>query len=273
VGFVYVLGAAVVWIRLSREHLPTEAVITSLPRGLLLSVGLRSIVVPVLVFALLACAALVFVAKSEKSRRAAAALPGVRDQPASAEGAPAEAAPAEPGFWGKVWHDLQVAFGSWVAIVIAVLAVSIARLVQSGWSAANEVAWWGFGAVIVVLLSAGIASTWPQLVGSDKLDKIALIAVVVSVVAAVARLGAVCVDPGFEQVAVCTKDTGSLVSGLFIGETDNGIYLGKKISSRGETQSSGKKEKNRVLELPRDRFEKVVLGSSTASCPAAQGAG
>jgi hypothetical protein len=62
-GLVYLLGAGVLWIRLAREGLPTEAVITSLPRELLLSIGLRSIFLPALVFAGLGALVLIVVEK------------------------------------------------------------------------------------------------------------------------------------------------------------------------------------------------------------------
>jgi hypothetical protein len=61
VGLVYLLGAGVLWIRLAREGLPTEAVITSLPRELLLSVGLRSILLPAFVYSGLGVLVLILV--------------------------------------------------------------------------------------------------------------------------------------------------------------------------------------------------------------------
>lgn len=54
VALVYIAGGAVLWVRLTKEGVPTDPVVSALPREFLISVGLKSIVAPALLFAVAA---------------------------------------------------------------------------------------------------------------------------------------------------------------------------------------------------------------------------
>lgn len=45
-AFLYVVGAAVLWIRLTKAQLPADHALGVLPRHLLISVGMRKVVLP-----------------------------------------------------------------------------------------------------------------------------------------------------------------------------------------------------------------------------------
>lgn len=70
VAFVYLAGAAVLWIRLWSAGLPTDAVVSGLPRELLVAVGLRSVVAPAVPLAVAAGVFLLLAAWRPTSDRA-----------------------------------------------------------------------------------------------------------------------------------------------------------------------------------------------------------
>ena len=51
VAIVYVAGGAVMWVRLHHKDVPSDPVVSVLPREFLISIGLRTIVAPALLFA------------------------------------------------------------------------------------------------------------------------------------------------------------------------------------------------------------------------------
>jgi hypothetical protein len=51
VAIVYIAGGAVMWVRLHQQHVPSDPVVSVLPREFLVSIGLRTIVAPALLFA------------------------------------------------------------------------------------------------------------------------------------------------------------------------------------------------------------------------------
>lgn len=232
VAFVYLLGAGIIWIRLWREGLPTEAVITSLPRELLLSVGLRSIFIPALTFA--AFAAAVFFLIAFVLRRGAEAA----EQPAEA--------PAEPPRESTREALTKAAAG--IATATIGVGISSIRLldVPPLWAIG-----WILGA-LVVLLAALLAYLWRSPLLSDR--TLLAAAVVVGVVATVVRLGVELVDPQFEDVAACVNDPATPYAGVFIGEAERGLHVGDE-------------EQDRVIEIPRDRFTEVWIGTREVTCP------
>jgi hypothetical protein len=137
-GLVYLLGAGVLWIRLAREGLPTEAVITSLPRELLLSIGLRSIFLPALVFAGLGALVLIVVEKRTST--------------------------SEEGFWAS----LGAGFDKIVLLLRNIRCVGrCADRRQRGFRGSVDIrfqccvgAWLGPGGLAVIPLSAALALGW-----------------------------------------------------------------------------------------------------------------
>jgi hypothetical protein len=231
-GLVYLVGAGVLWIRLAREGLPTEAVITSLPRELLLSIGLRSIFLPALVFAGLGALVLVVVEK--------------------------RTATTEEGFWAKLGAD----FGKFV-LLFRVLVASFAVLISVGVIIA--VLWilgfgvvsalgWVLGGLAVIPLSAGIALGWGFLGDAPVASRIIPIALLAALVATFVRLSVEVANPQFEQVSVCAQNPDGVFQGLFIGETGNGVYLGDL-------------DRESVVEIPRDRLKTVWFGLKLNRCP------
>jgi hypothetical protein len=237
VGFVYLLGAAVLWVRLSREHFPPEPVIVSLPRELLLSVGLRTIVLPALAYAVLASLVILLVKTMGRAREVAAELVDALFGEETAH-----------PYRHQLRSALELLLFSQIGGVTSLAILGGFLLVKR--SGFNEAVWWAIGAIVVILVAAVIASRWPAQIG--KLGNVLRIAVLVSVVAAIVRLGGEFVDPQFAQVTVCTKD-GKTFSGLFIAETDSGAYLGDKA-------------KRTVIELPRERFNKLLISHETPDC-------
>jgi hypothetical protein len=137
-GLVYLLGAGVLWIRLAREGLPTEVVITSLPRELLLSIGLRSIFLPALVFAGLGALVLIVVEKGPRRVRKASGRASV---PASTRSC----------FCSAIF----------VASVVVLIVASVAFVVL--WIFGFSAAWalgWVLGGLAVIPLSAALALGW-----------------------------------------------------------------------------------------------------------------
>jgi hypothetical protein len=228
VGLVYLLGAGVLWIRLAREGLPTEAVITSLPRELLLSVGLRSILLPALVYSGLGVLVLILVEWRTPIGK-------------------------DPGFFGGFGEALMrlrllafVSAGSLVGLIIAgVAAVVLSRI---GFGVAPALGWL-LGGLVVILVSAAIAMrrNWKGGWEPETLRVFVGIALLAAGVATLARLSVEIASPQFEQISVCARNPDGVFQGLFIGETGNGVYLG----------DVGRES---VVEIPRDRLKTVWFG-------------
>jgi hypothetical protein len=180
-------------------------------------VGLRSIFLPVVAFAVLAGVVLLLLKIAE-----------------------------EPARGPRRWLT-KITSTAFVAVLSAVLPALLL------WTTSPGRTWalgWGIGAFIVVMASASIASP------KRSLEAIALVALVVGVVAALIRLGVESFDPQFVDAAVCVKDSDVPYAGLFVGETDNGVYLGQEAE-----------DEDRVIEIPRDRVGELWIGVSDVECP------
>jgi hypothetical protein len=196
--FVYLVGAGVLWVRLWREGLPTDAVIAVLPRELVVAVGLRSIVVPAVILAPIAALVLWRATKIQPSN--------LRD----------------------FWEGLGGVGGA-----VRVLASLVAGVtVVASWLVGGPliVVGWIVGIIVVTMTSAVIGITLRNRLST--IPGVALTALAVSSAAALARVVVELEDPRLASAEVCVVDGGDAYDGVLIGETDQAVYLGQPPSDR-----------------------------------------
>jgi hypothetical protein len=187
-ALVYIFGGVVLWIRLHREHFPADSVVTSLPRELVIGVGLKSVIVPTVGLAIVAAIGLVLVTVSLRLGK------GIRTRGTIALVVGA-----------ILFTMLFVAFrGSWWAlawIAVACAAYFLAlgvgyrlKLHRSGYWTPATIAIW---AAVLGIVGAGfrILLEWN--------------------------------NPSLEQAVICVNDGGTKYDGLLIGETGEAVYLGQ----------------------------------------------
>lgn len=201
VAFVYLVGAGVLWVRLWREGLPTDAVISVLPRELIVAVGLRSIIVPASLLAPVA-AIVLWAASRIKPSNLKEFVDGIRGE-------------------GRVGDLIQVLIalvlaGSWVVSFVAG-----GPLILLGWTV---------GFLVAVFTSAAIGLALQGRLSS--LPIVALAALAVSSAAAAARVVVELKDPRLEAVKVCVDDGGDPYEGVLIGETTTAVYVGQSTPDR-----------------------------------------
>jgi hypothetical protein len=223
VTFVYLVGAGVLWTRLYREELPKEAVITSLPRELLLSVGIRTIFLPMLIFAVLAASVLALFLIAHDS------------------------GPSGRGTRKATIMQLRILGG--LVAVAGILLFVLLGIFGPDWTWAAV--WIGAGAAVLLMTTALYL-----FFDASPLVRFVAVVVVAALTGTVGRL-ILEIESQFEEVAVCVNDGGRHYSGLLIGETGNGVYVGIV----DETP-------RHVIEVPRDRLSEVKIGTDASDdCP------
>ncbi len=230
---VYVSGGAILSLRLDRNGLASEAVVSNLPREFLISIGLTEVVLPLLLVGVSLVALmflLVNVTNMEEAGRALTDWKGARQSE-------------------RVM--LVLAFGLLFAggIVLAV------RQFESSWQALAFVP-----ATVSVLFVGG------QVVRNRFERRLASL----GAVAWTGVLLAGCLTPWLVAVAqdrhhllratVCDVD-GNETDGSLIGETADRIYVGE---SRREAAAQGRKPRIKVI--PRARLTEVFIGGP-GQCP------
>ena len=197
-AFVYVTGAAVLWARLVAKDLPANPVVTGLPRELLVATGLRTVVVPSLLLALVALAGLWFRSRLDRARA-----------------------------------DKTVGFGlrvpSWILF-------GILYAVGAGFAISMFVSWgtWAFGwtiAIYVAFVAAGLVSRL-EMFRNRPMLRIAALALLVGGIGALVRIVVELEKPDLQSAVVCVKDGGDPYSGLLVGETSNVVYIGQEDEHR-----------------------------------------
>lgn len=195
VAFVYLVGAGVLWVRLWREGLPTDAVISVLPRELIVAVGLRSIIVPASLLAPVAAIVLWAASRIKPSN--------LRDFGVGISEA-------------RAFDLMRILFvlgfgGTWVVSLVV-----RGPLIVIGWTV-------GFAVVVFTSALIGVALRGRL----SSLPIVALTALAVSSVAAAVRVAFELKDPRLEAVKVCVKDGGDPYEGVLIGETTTAVYVGQ----------------------------------------------
>jgi hypothetical protein len=234
VGLVYLVGAGVLWIRLWREGLPTDAVITALPRDLLLAVGMRSLIIPAVVLSVVAAAVLVALASMTPTEEQLCSL---------RTGPPLKRLSALAAL---TWQTM-------VATLVIGVAMVVVALSEAGGSWAVG---WGLAYVVVVVLSFAIGIVFRGRLRT--LPVVALVALSVSLVAAAARVLVELSDPRLDSAKVCVRDGDSHETGLLVGRTADAAFIGQpahKEDPRGD----------RIVVIPSDRISQIWIGDKSQS--------
>lgn len=187
-AFIYIAGATVLWIRLFRSDLPADSVVTSLPRELVVGVGLKSVVAPSVVLAAIGAAALGVMTVALR-------LGGTK----------------------RTHGSIAVIVG------IAFFSAAILTLPGVGWAIG-----WALAAAAVYFgaLAIGWLGKWHDPAFWDR-TKIALAAALIGLLGAGIRVLTELADPRLDNAVVCVNDGGSKYDGLLIGESGQAIYLGQ----------------------------------------------
>ena len=185
-AFVYIAGAAVLWVRLFRSNFPADPVVTSLPRELVIGIGMKSVVGPALVLAIVAAAGIAVV------KRLRATLMGTMP---------------------KTHGTAGVVVGVISGTIALLLVPDVAWVV--GWAVAGLTAYFialGFGKTVQ---NRGLSFA-----------TVALIALAIGLLGATIRIFVEVADPRLDNAVVCVNDGGSRYTGLLIGESSGAVYLG-----------------------------------------------
>jgi hypothetical protein len=236
VALLYVTGGAVLALRLYLADLPSRTIAAQLPRGLLISIALAQIVLPVAVLAGLYV--------TWRLLRGRATRPRLLVRPRELLAASVVAGLAVVGLLAPaVGHVREGASGlSWllaiaflVTLVVVLAGLSLrARLVDAYGESAGS---WSSQAAVARMTLV-----------------VALVAVPICVLFAGAYFPLL-------PAQVCTA-SGSSVSGVLIGETSDRTYIGEAGKSAGALD---------VLSIPSSQTIQTIIGGNAAAsvCPAA----
>jgi hypothetical protein len=189
-AFVYVAGGTVLWIRLFRSDLPADPVITSLPRELVIGIGLKSVVAPAAALAILAWVALRGVTwsiRTSGTRRTHGTL-------FLAVGAISFLA----AFW--LVPRLSWAIGGLIAAMVVYFIALLIGWVRKRFQPVRD---WGN-------------------------SEFALAAVVIGLGGAFIRVALEVADPRLDNAVVCVGDGSEPYTGLLVGEAKDAVYLGER---------------------------------------------
>lgn len=224
VGLVYMVGGAVLALRLFIEDLPSRTIVAQLPRDLLVSVGLAQIVLPGLTIAALYAVVRTLLGTTSPPTRLVDQWrePSLRGwiQLAVASAVPALAITAYaalrvPHEWDLLWLLPVALLFSMLFVLLALrLRARLAATYRSEWNARRPIIWMTLVVWLAVLPACVVfAGTFPLL-----------------------------------DAKVCTT-SGYARTGLLIGETNQRIYIG---------ESSG--AKRRVISLPLTQVKETFIG-------------
>ena len=225
-AFVYVAGGAVLWIRLFRSDLPADSVVTSLPRELVIGVGLKSVVAPAAVLAILAATALAMVTTAARLGRGQKRTHGVI------------AVVLGLAIFGAGFL-ISIRVGSTFAFPVVNLPIE--PVVAS--------------AVFYLALAIGLGGKYVQQGFWDPM-KIALAAAVIGLIGAGLRIGLEFADPRLDNAVVCVNDGGISYDGLLIGQAQEAVYLGQRFHE----------DDGVVVSIPQSRVDELWIGSDKRAC-------
>jgi hypothetical protein len=194
VAIVYVAGGAVMWVRLRHEGVPTDPVVSALPREFLISIGLRTIVAPALAYAAVGLG-LYWVSRKVR---------------------------------GHFGLQLLVAFVLGAGLIVISVLIAAFVLDRNWWTVGLLI---GLGVTLFVgwALNLRVDTTRPMAV--KRVNTTRATPVVTAVVIATGfggiagRVFVEALDDTSAPTTVCVKDAKATFQGDYIGETDKTIYL------------------------------------------------
>jgi hypothetical protein len=192
VAIVYVAGGAVLWVRLTNDGVPTDPVVSALPREFLIAVGLKSIVAPALLFAAIG-GVFIGLRAHLRNRRDRDAIVGLALFLVFAA-------------FGFLIPSFVIGRESWALALLAGFVVTVA---------------------IALALSPIIVKERTTLAVARERTTMAVMLVIVAtgIGGAVARILVEAFDHRSSKATVCVKDAKGTFQGDYIGETDKTIYL------------------------------------------------
>ena len=199
-AFVYIAGAAVLAVRLEKAGLPASEVVTSLPRELLIGVGLQYVVAPALALAMVAGLEILILIKWKRG----------------------------------VWVALLA--GLFLTAVLVALLLVVRTGDEHEFRDEGAVGWWiAFLAAYVATLVIYVAAKGKL----ETLYLVALVALGVGLIAAVARVAYERKSTRLQEATVCVNDGGPNYEGFLVGETSDAVYLGR-LDDRAEPDDGEK---------------------------------
>ncbi len=232
VGLVYMVGGAVLALRLFIEDLPSRTIVAQLPRDLLVSVGLAQIVLPGIAIAALYAAVRTLVGAMPPPKR----LVDQWDEPSVRGWIELAAASAVPALaitaYGaarvpRVQLEWDLAWLLPVAMLLSMLIVLVALRMRARLAAAYRSSWNERRPIVWMTLVVWLAALPACLVFAGTFPLL--------------------------DAKVCTT-SGSEWTGLLIGETNQRIYIG---------ESSG--AKRQVISLPLTQVTATFIGGSAGA--------
>lgn len=191
-AFVYLTGGAVLWARLRAVGLPADTVVAVLPRELLVSTGLRTVVVPTVVLSGVALVS--FFIWSLWAER--------------------------PGWF----------FLAGLGLVIVVGGVG-GGLIGFALASESKTWWFGWTVGVGLALLVGFLAGGPSSLQRPGMSLLVLV-LAVGVISAVVRFIVELRVPRLDSAVVCVKADATAYTGLLIGETDDAVYLGQRTKKR-----------------------------------------
>jgi hypothetical protein len=239
-AFVYLVGGGLMWVRLWREGLPAGAAVSPLPRELLITIGLRDVVIPAIPLALLAA---LIIASIAYMQRVLTDTTDDSDAQTRDTKDDSDAHKRARNIRRIRWAYIVIAF-----LVVLVLNVGLQLAV---YGVAAQILGWAIGLVAVVFIGWFIATTLSGRLTS--FPAVALAALGIGLVAAAVRIGVEVWNPELEKAKVCVNDGGTPYEGDLIGQTSEAVYIGQKGT-------------HRVIAIPSTRVAEVVIGAGAVEC-------
>jgi hypothetical protein len=232
VGLVYMVGGAVLALRLFIEDLPSRTIVAQLPRDLLVSVGLAQIVLPGIAIAALYAAVRILLGTTPPPRRLVDQWlePSLRGwiELAAASAVPALAITAYGALRvPRVQLEWDLAWLLPVALLLSMLLVLVALRLRARLAAAYRTEWNERRPIVWMTLVVWLAALPACLVFAGTFPLL--------------------------NAKVCTT-SGSERTGFLIGETNQRIYIG---------ESSG--AKRQVISFPLTQVTETFIGGDAGS--------
>jgi hypothetical protein len=229
VGLVYMVGGAVLALRLFIEDLPSRTIVAQLPRDLLVSVGLAQVVLPGIAIAALYAAVRILLGATPPPKR----LVGQWVEPSLRGWIELGAASAVPALVITAYGLLRVLpeQREWDLAWLLPVALLLSMLIV----------------LVALRLRASLAGAYPDRWNERRpILWMALVVWLAAVPACLVFAGTFPLLPA----KVCTT-TGSARTGLLIGETNQRIYVGERYSA-----------KRRVISFPMTQVTRTFIGGN-----------
>jgi hypothetical protein len=194
-AFVYVAGGTVLWIRLFRSDLPADSVVTSLPRELVISIGLKDVVLPASALAIIAWVGLMAVTHATSIGRGSMRTHGL------------------------------------LALVLGLVAVASVGML---WFMPSTKWALGYFVAGLIVYFAGLFAGWFRKTRGRKNPEMphltarqaVVVAAVIALLGSFVRIVVEVANPRLDDAVVCVNDKKPRYVGLLVGQAQDAIYLG-----------------------------------------------